>query len=179
MALRNFNLPQRQPIHSPLPKLPHKNQESSAVRLLLFSVPSEIPRSKTKSGTTLGTLLKTVLSSEENFSGFTTVLKGSTFSSCSSCGSSFSVAINCEPRARENPSALVCSLAKLAAIRRYERERERRLLGFRDQGGGGIPPPFYVDAKSSHTDDKFIHPISILLFQIEEIIVGIFHSSIN
>jgi len=65
-------------------------------------------------------------------------------------------------------------------MRERERERERRLLGFRVQGGGGgIPPPFYVDAKSSHTDDKFIHPISILLFQIEEIIVGIFHSSIN
>ncbi len=40
MTLRNFNLPQRQPIHSPLPKLRHKNQESSSVRLLLFSVPS-------------------------------------------------------------------------------------------------------------------------------------------
>ncbi len=124
MALRNFNLPRRQPIHSPLPKLRHKNQEFSAVRLLLFSVPSEIPPSKTKSGTTLGTLLKTVLSSEENFGGFPTVLKRSTFSSCSPCGSSFSVAINYEPRARENPSALVCSLAKLVAIRRYERETE-------------------------------------------------------
>jgi hypothetical protein len=50
-------------------------------------------------------------------------------------------------------------------------------LGFRVQGGGGIPPPFYVDAKSSHTDDKFIHPNSIFLFQIEEIKVGIFLST--
>jgi hypothetical protein len=58
-----------------------------------------------------------------------------------------------------------------------ERDRERRLLGFRVQGGGGIPPPFYVDAKSSHTDDKFIHPNSIFLFQIEEIKVGIFLST--
>ncbi len=73
---------------------------------------------------------KQSFSSEENFSGFATVLKRSTFSSWSSCVSSFSVAINFAPRARENPSALVfCSLAKLATMRRYEREREKENEG--------------------------------------------------
>jgi hypothetical protein len=35
------------------------------------------------------------------------------------------VAINRALRARENPSALACFLAKLAAIRRYERQRTK------------------------------------------------------
>jgi len=76
------------------------------------------------------------------------------------------VAINCAPRARENTSEVVFLFSREArrdpSLR--GRERERRLLGFRVQGGGGVPPPSYVDAKSSHTDDKFIHPNSILLF---------------
>jgi hypothetical protein len=103
----------------------------------------------------------------ENFSGFATVLKRSTFSSWSSCSSSFSVAINFAAASTRKPK---CTRFLFSHEARHhpslrERERERRLLGFRVQGGGGgIPPPLYVDAKSSHTDDKFIHPNSIFCF---------------